>query len=328
MAPVEWVRVSRGEPCAVCGKPDWCTRTRDGAAVCCMRTPGERSLRNGGWLHQFVAGTPACLASSPVDVTGVPRVPASALDRAYRALLAELDLLPLDRAHLLGPSRGLSLEAVARNGYRSLPGVGRAALCRSLTARVGSALDGVPGFYRAAGRVGEYVCLAGPAGLLIPVRDVDGRVVGLQVRFAALGRKKYCWVSSAGRPGGVGSGSPTHVARPIRLRDPGLWVTEGPLKADIAAQRLGAVVLGIAGTAAWRSAHTLDVVQALRPSVVTVAFDQDGHPATFRHASELALALADTGVRVRLALWRRSRGKGIDDVLIGGGVCHTWPFGR
>ena len=321
-----WVRVSRRHPCPICGKPDWCTVSADGLAICCMRTPGERLLRNGGWLYRPARGALAWTTGETPAASGAIRAPAAVVDQVYRALLAELELSPADRAHLLGPRRGLSPEAIARNGYRSLPRAGRSALCRLLRTRLGPTLLGVPGFYLASGRSGPYLTLAGPAGLLIPVRDVAGRIVGAQIRSAGRGRRRYRWLSSAGRPQGVGSGSPVHVARPADLWNRRLWITEGPLKADIAAEYLGAVVLGIAGTSAWRSAGTLEVVAALRPPVVSIAFDEDGRPTTARHAADLATALAEAGFRVRLAHWDPARGKGIDDLLVAGGSYQTSAF--
>lgn len=47
----EWQRVSRSEPCHVCGKPDYCTRSDDGAE-CCMRVESKVPMKNGGWLHR------------------------------------------------------------------------------------------------------------------------------------------------------------------------------------------------------------------------------------------------------------------------------------
>jgi len=52
-APCQWLRVSRQRPCPVCKKPDWCTYTSDGRAVCCMRVESGKAVRNGGWLHRF-----------------------------------------------------------------------------------------------------------------------------------------------------------------------------------------------------------------------------------------------------------------------------------
>ena len=52
----QWQRVSRREPCRICGKSDWCTVSDDGAA-CCMRVESEKPLRNGGYLHKLDAPT-------------------------------------------------------------------------------------------------------------------------------------------------------------------------------------------------------------------------------------------------------------------------------
>ncbi len=49
----DWIRVTRGAPCIICKKPDWCTVASDGSAACCMRTESDRRLGNGGWLHKL-----------------------------------------------------------------------------------------------------------------------------------------------------------------------------------------------------------------------------------------------------------------------------------
>lgn len=46
---VEWVRVTKQEPCKICAHGDWCTRSDRGA--CCMRIQSSIPLKNGGWLH-------------------------------------------------------------------------------------------------------------------------------------------------------------------------------------------------------------------------------------------------------------------------------------
>ena len=47
----EWVRVTRREPCVICEKSTWCTRTTDGTAVRCMRVESEKPVEKGGWIH-------------------------------------------------------------------------------------------------------------------------------------------------------------------------------------------------------------------------------------------------------------------------------------
>src|SRR5262245_28411896 len=49
-----WRRVSKDNPCLVCGKPDWCLVARNGSASICPRTPAGavRKCGDAGWLHR------------------------------------------------------------------------------------------------------------------------------------------------------------------------------------------------------------------------------------------------------------------------------------
>ena len=55
MSESTWIRVSRAEPCPVCDRPDYCTRTTDGSAVKCMRVESDKPDKGplGGWIHQM-----------------------------------------------------------------------------------------------------------------------------------------------------------------------------------------------------------------------------------------------------------------------------------
>lgn len=46
---MNWVRVTKTNPCAVCGRPDWCTVGE--FFFCCMRVQSAKPCTNGGWLH-------------------------------------------------------------------------------------------------------------------------------------------------------------------------------------------------------------------------------------------------------------------------------------
>ncbi len=48
-----FARVSRKHPCEICGKPDWCVRTRDGEISICMRVSAGSIRMNskGGFIH-------------------------------------------------------------------------------------------------------------------------------------------------------------------------------------------------------------------------------------------------------------------------------------
>ncbi len=47
-----WIRVSKCAPCLICGKPDWCMRSRDGTVAICCRIASERHI-NAGWIHRL-----------------------------------------------------------------------------------------------------------------------------------------------------------------------------------------------------------------------------------------------------------------------------------
>jgi hypothetical protein len=54
----KWNKVSRGNPCPVCGKPDWCLTTGPADspdAVICARIESEKRIgtKGAGWLHRL-----------------------------------------------------------------------------------------------------------------------------------------------------------------------------------------------------------------------------------------------------------------------------------
>ena len=234
----------------------------------------------------------------------VPRARVASVEArhaAYQALIAMERLSPSHRAALL--RRGFSLAEIDSGQYRThFPG----------KALEGLVPEEVPGFYR----VGDTWLTRGPPGLLIPVRNREGQIVGCQVRpDNAEPGKKYLWLSSSGKPGGASSGAPCHYAKANGTQ---LWITEGPLKADLVASRLGQPCLGIAGVSNWHSAMPLlgDVQE------VILAFDQD-QPGRAREAVEasaraFAQALTERGVRGLEATWDWSQAKGVDDALQAG----------
>lgn len=322
--------VNRERPCPICrhthwcywpdveGHPDW---------VVCMRTPSAHPVRAGGWVHTVGQ-------SPPEDVRGHPPAarpaPLARRHQVYTALAAVLTLTPEHAAAL--QRRGLSEAAIQANGYRSLPadpGL-REAIAAQVAAAVGTdALRHVPGVYRTAH--GAWT-LAGPPGLLIPVRAVDERIQGWQIRRdAAAPGPRYVWWSSAptprhAHPEGASSGAPVHVTRGALQRLAArrrLWITEGPLKADVAAAYLADPVLAVPGVTTWRAVPGL-LVRRLPAAHVLLAFDADVE--TNPHVAQALEALTTAVLedprlrRVRLwwVRWDGALGKGLDDVLHAG----------
>lgn len=193
------------------------------------------------------------------------------LDAVYQALMTipELQLLPEHKELLL--KRGLSEQAIERNGYRSIPESvslpklyhdmylhdgGKYPSSRKADSirlglyvadkliQQGLTLKGVPGFYK----FGIHWCYWCVPGILIPTRNYKGQIVIWQVRKDKLRSKneaKYLTVSCQDFPGAVTEAvSRCHFPIGNAPLDSGasLLITEGPLKADVACHLYGSPV--------------------------------------------------------------------------------------
>ena len=139
-----------------------------------------------------------------------------------------LELSPKHKADLL--ARGLSEERIEQNMYRTLP---MSSSARRFLAGILSDfhnLEGVPGFYVDRG----YWNILGHSGLLVPCRDRNGYIQGLQIRLDDETKpdRKYRWLSSRGKAHGTRSYSYIHVTGNIHART--AYLTEGGLKGDVA----------------------------------------------------------------------------------------------
>jgi len=254
---------------------------------------------------------------------------ASVEDRndVYRRLLSALSLSNAHRANLRG--RGFTDAAITDRRYRTLSLRGRARICREIAQDDREAFVGVPGFYIKTERGRSWWTIAGSPGLLIPVVDAHGRINALQIRqYGADASRKYSWLSSANKPNGVGSGAPCHVSRPLGpISDGRLWITEGPLKADLAADHLGALVVAVPGVGAWR--RGLQMASKVRPKRgrLVVAYDADAEQNKHvrLHRDDLIRAAAGQGWDVRVAEWGGNVAKGIDDAFSCGAKVNVRP---
>jgi hypothetical protein len=318
-------RVSRGHPCPVCGRPDWCLIARAGRYAVCMRVESDRPARSrsGGWVHRLDTSHSAGAWSDPPPAPATSPAPVASLERRDRVYRRLLQAAPLSARHRLElEARGYSPDELRCRTYGSLELRGRARLARRC-AEGADDLAGVPGFWVAEQDQRPYWTLAGPPGLLIPCLDPNKKVRGLRIRPDCPDRAggKYVWLSSKTKPGGVGSGLHCHVAQPTfppRVEGE-VWVVEGEIKADLAAERLGSLTVSIPGVAAWGLA--LEDLGLLLPcgGTVVVALDADWRENSQVHQAVWGLAQACTGLgyRVEVALWEMTH-KGLDDLLQAG----------
>ena len=319
-----WCHVSPHEPCRICDKPDWCSVSADGTWALCRRLDtgaGIHKVDKTGadyWLYRLNGHVPCrqSLIELPVQ-PHIKRANSVTLDGVYRALLAALPLSSMHRQALR--QRGLSDSEMVRRGYRTLPAHGRATRARQVVDEFGAEIcAAIPGLHLGARGSQRWWSLAGAVGLLIPVRDMDGRIVALKVRADEPGEgHKYTYLSST-KYGGPGPSAPVHVPLHALSPEAPMRLTEGELKADIASVLSGVLTIAVPGVTFWRQA--LPILEALQPTRVLLAFDSDWRqkPHVARALAQATQALVEAGYTVAVETWDASHGKGIDDVLAAG----------
>jgi Domain of unknown function (DUF3854) len=168
--------------------------------------------------------------------------------------------------------------------------------------------------------------------------EYNGKVVGaVKVKKGT----RYMWLSSAGEEGGTGAGPlPVHISIPsdqlrnwktgTLLQKDTVWITEGPLKADIASdllpilfkeeemENLGDTVLSIPGVNSWRI--ILPILKKMNVKRVIFAFDMDAteNPDVKRHLKESMQELKKLNYTIDFSFWNPKEGKGLDDLLLKG----------
>lgn len=228
----------------------------------------------------------------------------------YTALLQNLTLASDHRENLR--SRGLSPEEIHRLGYKTTPVLGFTSLAKRLREK-GLYLAGVPGFYK---NQGQWTLKIPDRGILIPVRDIAGRIQGLQVRLDNVEKRKFRWLSSNGLEEGCGAKTWVHLAGEPR---PLVLLTEGPMKADVIHFLTGQTVLAVAGVNSLSQLRpVLEELRAAGMEKVMTAFDMDYliNPHVRAGQENLAHLLDRCGISYGTYLWD-PRYKGLDDYIWG-----------
>jgi hypothetical protein len=334
-----YLRVSRRSPCRICGKPDWCSTTKDQNISFCARsaTNADRLSGNGWGIYysnlgsQFRAGQifkrKQRIRSSPMPMASI-----ELRNTIYRNLI---ELSPISR------SWELNLESESPVGQKScefyrygmLPKttLERQRLARLLVKPDGGTFPsfiGVPGFWRGSNgslQLGSNFDYNADL-LLIPFFTSNGLIQACQIKI--LGNTpnrsaKYLWLSSVRQPDGCGPGTPLHHEGAVGFKGKRfeiVLITEGALKAATAQKFLpDRYVVGNSGVA---TSHK-EIVKAARKKDLEIAFDADcfTNPHVARAlASLIALRIREQQFLsydhpVRILTWDK-RFKGIDDALI------------
>ncbi|WP_163537261.1 DUF3854 domain-containing protein [Gracilibacillus sp. YIM 98692] len=151
---------------------------------------------------------------------------------------------------------------------------------------------------------------------------------------------RYYWLSSANREKGTSSGdpAPVHVSIPSKqleewkegetLKRKKIWLSEGALKCDIAAdllqellepeemQMYGNTFIALPGINAWQL--VLPVLEAMGVEEVNMCFDADvvSNVHVRKHLMYCIKTLQQKKYHVNMVIWNEEDGVGIDDLLL------------
>ena len=240
-----------------------------------------------------------------------------------------LKLLRLEKEHFTNLlNRGLDSERIARNMYRSFPtdNAERQWICDSLAARYD--LHGMPGFYRTDG---IWHIAAFKSGILIPIRDKQNLIQGLQIRFDNPPVKRvttpegitiektgtrFMWLSSAKQKNFEGTSVPSYIHITGNRDSDTVYLTEGGLKSDVASYLSGdKLFIGLTGV--QNTGFLKEVISSLSPKKIVEAVDMDvrSNPQVQKAQVKIQAICAPLCETYKRLFWPIDQ-KGIDDYML------------
>lgn len=282
-----------------------------------VRTDSQQKLKklltDEGYLELAAKSNVYKLPLQPSSPNTTSREPYALKQRhaAYSEMLSLLTLSDRHRENL--HERGLPDEIIARNGYKSMPETeAERRLLASLLA-CDHELHGLPGFYT---KDGTWT-LAGANGLLIPVRNKDGLIQGMKIRLDDDAARKYRWLSSRSSrmENGTRSYSWIHVTGDTTQKR--AYLTEGPLKGDIASYFANnALFVCLGGVNAHKGLRETLLSLGVTEVMEAMDMDQFTNPQVRQAIATLRREVQSIpGIRYYQCTWN-PRFKGVDDYLL------------
>ena len=237
-----------------------------------------------------------------------------ALEQRHAAYSEMLSLLTLSDRHRENlHERGLPDEIIERNGYKSMPETESERRLLASLLRCDHELHGLPGFYT---KDGTWT-LAGANGFLIPVRNKDGLIQGMKIRLDGDAARKYRWLSS--RPSRMENGARSyswiHVTGDTTQKR--AYLTEGPLKGDIASYFANdALFVCLGGVNAHKGLRETLLSLGVTEVMEAMDMDQFTNPQVRQAIITLRREVQSIpGIRYYQCTWN-PRFKGVDDYLL------------
>ena len=241
------------------------------------------------------------------------------IDKIYSIFVKGYSLLGKDKLteqhkKEIKEARNLSDEELEKDGYFTFPNMDFNDAFLEELEKENISLDllkGVPGFYYS--KVKEkwgFTILRDTSGIGIPIRNIDKKIVGIQIRLDKISEKKkrYQWFSSAFAGGdgskgakniyGTSSGAPVAVIYPDKLKNGTIFITEGFFKARTTSNLYNCISLSVQGVHNWKEIP--DIIKRLQEKNkhhknICIAYDGDmGRKDTvLKPAVQLGLALSN-----------------------------------
>ena len=237
-----------------------------------------------------------------------------ALEQRHAAYSEMLSLLTLSDRHRDNlHERGLPDAIIERNGYKSTPETESERRLLASLLRCDHELHGLPGFYT---KDGTWT-LAGANGFLIPVRNKDGLIQGMKIRLDDDAARKYRWLSS--RPSRMENGTRSyswiHVTGDTTQKR--AYLTEGPLKGDIASYFANdALFVCLGGVNAHKGLRETILSLGVTEVMEAMDMDQFTNPQVRQAIGTLRREVQSIpGIRYYQCTWN-PRFKGVDDYLL------------
>ena len=259
-------------------------------------------------------------ADKPQGVKQEPIADPKWLDQTYRAVLSCMSLDTLHRNNLL--NRGFTDEEIDRLGYVNTPKSQEE--MESLKDEIlgtlntnGFLYEGVPGFYTTKHNHARMVDML--PGIVLPMKDREGRIVRLQVRVDDSYREthdisgKTRPLSSAGYYRGCSATELVHIAGFQDEKRPA-FLTEGVFKGDMVASQLGVCAIALNGVN--NQTGLKKALKEVEPSKVFMAFDRDDgeNLNVFQARIQAEEILSEFKIPYHLVEWDHAY-KGIDDYI-------------
>ena len=155
-------------------------------------------------------------------------------------------------------------------------------------------------------------------GYFVPYIDIDGYMTGLQIRRDTKNKKyRYIWFTSAYMNLGASSGTPIHYIK--KKKSNVLYLTEGSLKASVAAQLSNKNFIAVAGVNSQEQLDkSLILLKNRGLNTLVDCFDADciSNQYVEKARRTIESKCEKLNIQYKRLNWNVECGKGIDDLLL------------